>query len=206
MLRFDRLHKAYGAKRVLRNISRHLPRGAYSLRGPNGIGKSTLLAVLAGAVDADSGEVWIAGEPLHDAPAAAKARLAYVPDECPVYPFMTGRELLAFVAYAKGCALAPEVMAIASRFGLDVHLDTRFGEMSLGTQKKTMLTAAWIGAPAVLLLDEPSNGLDAAARVTLIELLGAKCADGVVFISTHDHDFALAIGAEVIEFADLAAD
>jgi ABC-type multidrug transport system ATPase subunit len=154
--------------------------GAWALRGPNGIGKSTLLKVLAGAVEPDAGAVWVDGLPLHTDPVPAKARLAYAPDECPVYPFMTGRELLAFVAWAKRC-----------------------GAMSLGTQKKLMLAAGWIGKPAVLLCDEPSNGLDAQARLVLIDLLREKSRQATVLVSTHDHAFAQALGATVLDFADL---
>ncbi len=201
MLRFEQICKSYGVKRVLRDVSHHFSAGAYTLRGPNGIGKSTLLSVLAGAIEADSGTVWIDQQPMHSDPVAAKARLAYVPDECPVYPFMTGRELLKFVAYAKRCEIGAQVMEITTRLGLATHLDTRFGEMSLGTQKKTMLAAAWIGDPAVMLFDEPSNGLDAKARAILIEMVHAR--RGVVLISTHDHEFAAAVGSVVIEFETL---
>lgn len=204
MLRFERLCKSYGARRVLRDAGHHFRSGGFALRGPNGIGKSTLLAVLAGVTQADSGAVWIDGQPLHLRPVAAKARLAYVPDECPVYPFMSGRELLRLVALARRCALAPEVIALAARLGLEPHIDTRFGDMSLGTQKKMMLAAAWIGEPPVLLLDEPSNGLDAAARAILAELLKARSAQGLVLMSTHDQAFAHAAGAAVIEFDCLA--
>ena len=203
MLRFENLCKSFGPKSVLRNLSGHFTHGAFALRGPNGIGKSTLLAVLSGALEPDSGAVWIDQHSLRDAPVAARSRLAYAPDECPVYPYMTGRELLAFVAFARRCALASEVLALVSRFGLDHHLDTRCGDMSLGTQKKLMLAAAWIGEPCVMLFDEPSNGLDAAARLVLIELLCARSAANVVLVSTHDHDFAQAIGASVIEFDSL---
>jgi len=203
LLRFERICKAYGAQAVLRDLSHHFSGGAFALRGPNGIGKSTLLAVLAGAEEADSGAIWIDGQPLHQSPVAAKARLAYAPDACPVYPFMRGRELLRFVAFARRCALAPEVTRIVSRLALDPHLETRFGDMSLGTQKKMMLAAAWIGDPAVMLLDEPSNGLDAEARAVLAELLKVRAGRGVVLISTHDDDFVRAVGASEIAFADL---
>lgn len=204
MLRFEGVCKAYGDHQVLRGVSGEMAGGAFALRGQNGIGKSTLLAVLAGAVEADGGEIWIDQLPLHATPAAAQLRLAYAPDECPVYPFMRGRELLAFVAFAKRCAVTPEVMDIVARFGLNPHLDQRCGAMSLGTQKKLMLAATWIGTPSVVLLDEPSNGLDAKAREVLIALLQAKSADAVSLISTHDHAFAQAIGATVIEFESLA--
>lgn len=200
MLRFERLCKSYGARQVLRGLSHTFDPGAVVLRGPNGIGKSTLLRVLAGVVDADSGAVWVDGVELHAQPAAAKMRLAYAPDECPIYLFITGRELLDFVAYAKRCTVTPAALALVERFGLARHLDTRCGAMSLGTQKKLMLAAAWIGDPAVLLFDEPSNGLDVDARAVLVDVLRAKSADSVVFISTHDAAFAEAIGARVIEF------
>ena len=203
MLHFDNLSKSYGSRRVLQDRTGRFAPGAYALRGPNGIGKSTLLRVLAGVDEADGGEIVIDGHSLRAQPAAAKARLAYAPDECPVYPFVTGRELLAFVAWAKGCAIADDVIRIVERFGLVRHLDTRCGAMLLGTQKKLMLAAAWIGDPAVLLLDEPSNGLDADARAVLIDLLAAQRETSVVLMSTHDKAFADAIGAAVVEFETL---
>jgi ABC-type multidrug transport system ATPase subunit len=203
VLHFDNLSKSYGSRRVLQDRTGCFAPGAYALRGPNGIGKSTLLRVLAGVDEADGGEIVIDGHSLRAQPAAAKARLAYAPDECPVYPFVTGRELLAFVAWAKGCAIADDVIRIVERFGLVRHLDTRCGAMSLGTQKKLMLAAAWIGEPAVLLLDEPSNGLDADARAVLIDLLAAQRETSVVLMSTHDKAFADAIGAAVVEFETL---
>jgi ABC-2 type transport system ATP-binding protein len=205
MLRFEGLCKSFGARRVFTDLGREFTPGAYALRGPNGVGKSTLLRVLAGVVEADGGRVWIDGLDLQTAPVAAKARLAYAPDECPVYPFMTGRELLDFVAYAKQRALSPAVMDLVERFGLERHLGTRCGDMSLGTQKKLLLAAAWIGEPALLLLDEPSNGLDANARTLLIEMLAAKSATAVVLVSTHDQDFADALGATTIAFDSLRA-
>jgi len=206
VLRFEGLVKSYGSRQVLQGLRADLAPGAHALRGPNGIGKSTLLRVLAGVTDADSGEIWIDGHHMTVAPQAARARLAYAPDECPVYPFMSGRELLDLVAWAKRCTVSAEVLAIVGRFGLGRHLNTRCGAMSLGTQKKLMLAAAWIGDPAVLLFDEPSNGLDADARAVLAELLRAKTENAVALVSTHDHAFAEAIGARVIEFEALRGD
>ena len=204
MLHFDNVCKSYGSRTVLHERTGRFAPGAYALRGPNGIGKSTLLRVLAGVDEADSGDIVIDGQSLLAQPVAAKARLSYAPDECPVYPFVTGRELLAFVAWAKRCAVPDDVMDIVARFGLARHLDTRCGAMSLGTQKKLMLAAAWIGNPAVLLLDEPSNGLDADARAVLVALLAARRETSVVFMSTHDRAFADAVGAAVVEFEALA--
>jgi ABC-2 type transport system ATP-binding protein len=200
VLRFEGICKSYGGRTVLDAIGHRFAPGAHALAGPNGIGKSTLLRVLAGVVEPDGGAVWVDGLALRDTPETAKARLSYVPDECPVYPFITGRELLAFVAYAKRCPLTPQVLGIAAGFGLARHLDTRCGGMSLGTQKKLMLAAAWIGEPAVLLLDEPSNGLDVDSRALLVDLLRRKSRDAVVLMSTHDRAFAEAAGAVTLAF------
>ena len=205
MLRFEHLSKSYGGRQVLHDLRHDVACGAWALRGPNGIGKSTLLRVLAGVTEPDGGSIWIDGMPMDAASGAAKARLAYAPDECPAYPFMTGRELLDFVAWAKRCSVSPEVLGIVERFGLARHLGARCGAMSLGTQKKLMLAAAWIGTPAVLLFDEPSNGLDVDARAVLVDLIADKSRHAVVLMSTHDQAFAQAVGANIIEFDALCA-
>lgn len=143
---------------------------------------------------------------MREFPLLAKACLSYVPDECPVYPFMTGREFLKFVAYAKQCQISAEVFRIAASLGLAEHLDTRISDMSLGTQKKTMLAAAWIGEPLVMLFDEPSNGLDLAAREVLIGLVKASRTSRTMLISTHDEYFISGLEARVIMFDTLFQD
>ncbi|KQQ36294.1 ABC transporter ATP-binding protein [Duganella sp. Leaf126] len=203
MLRVEQVYKSYGARQVLHSVSLTCAPGAYVLRGPNGVGKSTLLRVLAGVTPPDSGAIWIASHALQVEPVEARSRLAYVPDECPIYPFMTGSELLAFVAHAKRCQLTPQVRMVVERLDLARHLGTRCGDMSLGTQKKLMLAAAWIGEPSVLLLDEPSNGLDIDAQAVLVALLREKRDNAVVFVSSHDPAFAAGVGAQVLAFEAL---
>ena len=203
MLRFDNVSKSFNKRKVLDGMSRNFPTGLYALHGSNGIGKSTLLAILAGILAPDSGAIDIDGCSLLGSPEAAKAKLSFVPDDCPVYPFMRGRELLQFVAQAKRVTVTQKVEDLIDQFGMRHYLDTRFGQMSLGTQKKMMLAAAWIGEPSVLLLDEPSNGLDGATRDVLIARLRDMGRNAVVLMSTHDADFATAVGAEVIAFASL---
>lgn len=204
MLRFSNLQKSFGNKTVLANLNAELKPGCYAVQGANGCGKSTLLAVLAGILPADAGVVVIDGHDLCREPVRAKSCLAYVPDESPIYPFMTGRELLHFVAGAKSCAVTDAVWTLADEFELDVHLDTAFAAMSLGTQKKMLLTAAWIGAPRVMLMDEPCNGLDRAARGVLARAAHTRREDCVMLMSTHDAEFVAAMGATTIAFESLA--
>ncbi|OIQ76205.1 putative ABC transporter ATP-binding protein YxlF [mine drainage metagenome] len=202
MLRFEGVTKSFGWRQVLRGISDHLDPGAYALQGPNGSGKSTLLGILSGAISADSGEVWIDDISMKDAPLVARRRLSYVPDESPIYPFMTGSDLLDFVAMAKKTAIGPDTLEFVAQLGLSPYLQTRFGAMSLGTQKKFMLCAAWIGHPQVMLLDEPSNGLDAQARDLLAHRIRERGPQRrLTLFTTHDTAFVETCEAAVLPMA-----
>ena len=152
MLACEGLSVSYQGRNVFKSVTYSFGSGVYALRGANGIGKSTLLRLLSGAQSPDAGRVWIGGIDLMREPQAAKQLLSYVPDESPVYPFMTGHELLEFVASVKRVPINGLVQELTVAFGLPPHLQTRFDAMSLGTQKKFLLCAAWIGAPKVLSL------------------------------------------------------
>ena len=159
--------------------------------------------LLAGAQPADVGRVWIDGIDLMQAPESAKRRLSYVPDESPIHPFMTGAELLHFVAAAKRSGIDADVDDLIRAFDVGQHLHTRFDAMSLGTRKKMMLCAAWIGAPRVLLLDEPSNGLDLASRNHLVWRLQQWGRQSAILFTAHDEEFVSGCGAAVVEMLSL---
>ncbi|MES2406483.1 MAG: ABC transporter ATP-binding protein [Pseudomonadota bacterium] len=199
MLRFEQLGKTYGSHSVFENLSHRFSCGTFALQGPNGIGKSTLLALLAGAQTPDTGEIWIDGHLLGGEAIAAKRRLSYVPDECPIYPFISGKDFLRFVAAAKKTKPGKETDDLVAGLGLFPYLDTRFDAMSLGTQKKFMLCAAWIGDPAVMLIDEPTNGLDAASKELLVRLFEDRQNRSVVLFSTHDAEFVETVNATVVQ-------
>ena len=203
MLRFAGLSKAFGRKQVIHAASGELHAGAFALQGPNGAGKSTLLALLAGAIEPDAGEVWIDGISLRAAPVAARKRLGYAPDKSPVYPFVTGRDWLDFVADAKQCARDGTVKDMVGELGLTPYLATAFAAMSLGTQKKFLLCAAWIGEAPVMLLDEPSNGLDRAARDAIARRIAKRSAQVVTLFASHDAAFVEACGATVLGIGDV---
>ncbi len=203
MLRFEQLYKSYGRRNILDGVSHQFDRGVYALQGPNGIGKSTLLKLLAGASAADSGQIWIEDDSLIDSSESARRQLSYVPDESPIYPFMTGRAFLEFVALAKKETVGPNIRDLAHKLGLDVHFDTRFSVMSLGTQKKFMLCAAWIGEPKVLLFDEPSNALDLSARAELAGIFVKAATDSTLLFTSHDADFVNATSAVVITMEEI---
>ena len=172
------------------------------VRGANGTGKTTLLALLAGALAPDKGDIRVQGHSLVDAPQQARSCLAYVPDDCPVYPFLSGREWLAFVQGLRPCdqVLARDLLAALQ---LTAHLDVRFGALSLGTARKFLLLSALMCTTPVLLLDEPTNGLDAASFEVLRAHLVERARTGLVVLTCHDVVQQERLGARTVELAAL---
>jgi len=199
------LAAAYDGRTIFAGLDLSLDAGTYALTGRNGTGKSTLLRLLSGAQRPSAGRVSIDGHDLVRDPIAARRRLSYVPDESPAYPFMTGAELLHLVSTAKRAGPDPLVDELVTAFGLAAHLGARFDAISLGTQKKLLLAAGWIGRPRVILLDEPSNALDAVARAALIARIGADAAHDVILFASHDAELVAETGAAVIPLETLAA-
>lgn len=192
------LYKTFGAKQILVNLSIQLGAMTIAVVGSNGAGKSTLLSILSGAEHPDSGSVLINSEDLLLHPVAAKKQLAYVPDKATVYPFMTGEEYLKFIHLAKKESNTTQSKFLIKCFGLEQHLKQRFSNMSLGTQRKFMLSAAFIGNPKVIIMDEPSNGLDQSSRNILIELLLKGNESRLTIFSTHDKLFIEQTNAKTV--------
>ncbi|VVD87786.1 ABC transporter ATP-binding protein [Pandoraea capi] len=177
--------------------------GCFALRDEGGGGKTTLLGMLAGAVDAGDGKVWIDGRSMQSAPEAAKAALAVVPFDCLTEPSQTGRGFLEQRAAQRRTTITADVLDLAERFSLMPHMEKRFDQMSTGTRRKFYLTAALFGAPRVILADEPSGGLDGPSRAVLIDLFKSFGKDRCVFFSTHDDELAEGCQATTLGFADL---
>ncbi|CAB3672316.1 ABC transporter ATP-binding protein [Paraburkholderia rhynchosiae] len=204
MLRFENLSKRFSDRVVFQGLHHDSASGCVALNDESGSGKSTLLGILAGALEADAGEVWIGGHSLRTAPAAAKSLMTYVPEDCIPSPDSTGREYLQRVASARNDVVSDTTLVLADRFGLTPHLGKRFEQMSFGTRKKFFLTSAVLGETKVLIADEPVGGLDAAARAVLVDLFRALAQTRTVFFSSYDEAFTDACAATRIRFADLA--
>ncbi len=205
LLQCQNISVSFGARRVFSSVNLSLAAGAYALRGPNGIGKSTLLKVISGAQIPDSGQVWLDGKSMAQSPLEAKRSLSYVPDESFAYPFMTGQDLLDLVSSSKKAPIDEAIQQIVKDFKIQRQLPVRFDAMSLGTQKKVMICAGFIGTPCVILMDEPSNGLDVGSRLRLEERVRAYAEENLILISTHDDEFAKATEARPILMEDLVS-
>ena len=180
---------------VLRGVALDVAAGeVLAVVGHNGSGKTTLLRVLAGILPADEGSVTLLGEPL----GRARRHLGYVPEAADPPPHLTVAELEALVASIKRAP--PLSDELRERLGVTSTRDQRVGSLSLGQRRRACLAAALVGDPWLLILDEPTNGLDPAGVVELGKLLGERrdAGRGLV-LATHELAFAEGLGARRLE-------
>lgn len=202
LLSAEGLGMRFGAQVLFAGLDLAFGPGAVALVGRNGAGKSTLLSLLAGITAPQAGRVMVCGHHLARHGQAARAQLAYVPDESVAYDFMTGDEFLRMVQALRGCVgPAP---ALLEGFGIDRYLGLPFGDMSLGTRKKFMLASGLMGGAPVLLMDEPSNGIDADAKDFLVDQVRAQQSARLILFSSHDQALIAAVGARVLDLSALA--
>lgn len=188
--------KRYGNIVALRDITLQLGAGLHLLRGANGSGKSTLLKLLAGVEPCEEGDIVINGHDMRSDLQRAKSQLGWLPSDPDVYGFLRGDALLRMVAAARGVHGATHeahIRDLLTQLGISTLIDRRFDAMSLGMQRKFMLVAAMMGKPALLLLDEPANALDADALVALNARLIDCAHESCVLIACHDHTFDTAV-------------
>ncbi|WP_298440761.1 ATP-binding cassette domain-containing protein [Gordonia sp. (in: high G+C Gram-positive bacteria)] len=182
-----RLTKRYGDRVVLDDLSFELPPGrVLALLGPNGAGKTTLLRILAGLADADAGQASIFGVPVTPgAPVLARAGITI--DEPGVVPHLTGRQNLVSLWRISGRDPADaHVETVIELTGLGAVADHRAGTYSMGLRQRLALAQAMLGLPELLILDEPTNGLDPDQIADLTAALGRYSATGrTIVVSTH---------------------
>ncbi|HEV3469102.1 MAG TPA: ABC transporter ATP-binding protein [Pyrinomonadaceae bacterium] len=190
--------KAYGEVLAVAGVSMRVGAGeAYGLVGANGAGKSTLIRMIVGLSEPDAGGVRVCGEDVRRRALAARRRLGYLPEELYFYQRLTGREYLRLVAGLKGAAESAAAAEIEF-FELAEVQGKWVGGYSLGMRKKLGLAAAFVGAPRVLVLDEPLNGLDVEMMRKLRERIGRERDAGRAFlISSHVMSFVERVASRV---------
>jgi ABC-2 type transport system ATP-binding protein len=180
-----------GAAPALADASLRVPAGRLvALAGPNGSGKTTLLRLVAGELDPTEGTVAVFGDVPSRRSAELRRRVAYVPQSLALDPEATGRETLELFAALEGVARSRRAAAIAEvaeTFGVREHLGKRVARLSGGLKRRLHLAAGFLGAPDLLLLDEPAASLDSEGQERLWALVAARCAAGAAaIVSTHD--------------------
>lgn len=177
--------KSYGSQKALNAISLEIKRGQITgLLGPNGAGKSTLMKIITGSVIPDEGWVTVDGVNVVDEPLKVQRTLGYLPEHNPQYLELYVKEYLAYVAsvYKVPNSRVDEVVT-QTILGPEQH--KKIGALSKGYRQRVGLAAALIPDPAVLILDEPTTGLDPAQLVEIRALLKNIAADKTVLFSTH---------------------
>ena len=189
-LEIRQLFKTFGGTRAVDGLDLTIPRGEFhALLGANGAGKTTTLRIVAGLLRADAGQVRVLGHDIDAAPALAKQRIAFLPDDPLLYGKLRPLEYLEFVAGLWSIG-ADEAQARAEEQLRWLDLWKHTGELvegfSRGMRQKLALAGALIHAPELLILDEPLTGLDAAAARQVKDLLLARVAQGhTVVLTTH---------------------
>lgn len=175
MLEVDAIEKRLGGRELLRKVSlRGAPGEVVVITGENGSGKTTLLRIVAGMLEPTRGSVRIAGHSLARDPVRAKAHLGYVPDGLDTLPELLVSEFIALVLALKRTRDKPAVSIDErwrERLGVNETWGQRLRSLSFGQRKRATLLAALIGEPGLLILDEPTNGLDAAGTLLIEALL-----------------------------------
>jgi ABC-2 type transport system ATP-binding protein len=188
MIQVDDFHKAFSDQVAVANLTFHVEPGqTLGLIGPNGAGKTTTLRALAGILPASRGQLTVAGYDIEIDPIAAKSRLAFVPDEPPLFHDLTVAEHLAFYASVYGVDDAnTKAQHLLEQFELEQKCHTLASDLSRGMRQKLAICCAFLHDPQIILLDEPLTGLDPSGIRRYKEALRERAARGAaIIVSSH---------------------
>ena len=190
MLKIEHLTKTYGEKKAVDDLSLRIAPGEIcGFIGHNGAGKTTTIKACCGILQTDSGEIYIDGISVKENPLAAKAKIAYIPDNPDLYEFMTGIQFLNFIGDVFGVsaeARQTRIRTYGDMFELTNDLGQPISAYSHGMKQKLAVISALLHEPKLLIMDEPFVGLDPKASHILKGLMRDLCRNGgAIFFSTH---------------------
>ena len=212
IVQVSEVHKSFGAKVALRGISFAVPAGQIcGLLGPNGAGKTTLFRLLMGILKATSGSLRVDGLDAFEDRVAVKRRIGFLPDEPVFYSYLSGRETLSLSAAMHGLdarATLARMAPVIATLRLADDIDNYAEDYSRGMKKKLGLLLAMLHQPKLLVLDEPTNGLDVESTHLFYDLILEEARRGTtILFSTHlmDHVARLCSHAVIINDGRLVA-
>jgi ABC-2 type transport system ATP-binding protein len=189
MIDVQRLSKSYGTFRAVSDVSFHVERGeVVGFLGPNGAGKSTTLRMLAGFLGPSAGRIRIDGHDITDEPEVSRQKLGYMPETCPLYPEMRVQEYLVFRAELKRLPRKERLRAVESvseEVDIGEVRDVLIRHLSKGYRQRVGLADALLGNPPVLILDEPTAGMDPNQIRQVREIIRKRGSDHAILLSTH---------------------
>lgn len=187
-LQINNLTKIYGKKTALDNFSYDFTDGIYGLLGPNGAGKSTLMKMITHNLKPTSGEIIADGKNAAQLGGEYRKLLGFMPQQQSVYPDFTLTRFLYYMAGLKGLSkkeAEPQINSIIERVNLTGYAKAKLGGFSGGMRQRALLAQALLGDPKIVILDEPTAGLDPKERISLRNLIAETAFDKIVIIATH---------------------
>jgi ABC-2 type transport system ATP-binding protein len=185
----ERLNRTYGSLRAVNDVSFSISAGeVIGLLGPNGAGKTTIMKMMCGYLEPSSGRISINGTDVAEDTKSAQAQIGYLPENLPVYPEMT---VVAYLEYAAGLrgieesTLSAEICRVLDATDIRNRALDKIGSLSRGLKQRVGVAQALLGSPKVLVLDEPTNGLDPTQTLQMRELIRKLSETSTVIISTH---------------------
>ena len=205
MLVVDSVNKSYGKKQVLFDLSFTFERGVYGLLGPNGAGKSTLLQIMTGNLKCEKGQVLYKGKDIRRFSKAYFHDLGYVPQVQGMYEMFTAFQFLSYMAGLKGIPrrkIAREEKRVLEVAGLTEEAGQKLSTYSGGMKQRILIAQALLGNPKVLILDEPTAGLDPKERIRIRNFISRLSEKRTVIFATHVVSDVESIAKEIILLGD----
>jgi ABC-type multidrug transport system ATPase subunit len=187
-LEIDAIAKSYRAVVALQPLTLTLENGITGLLGPNGAGKSTLMRIIATVTTPSAGTIRWNGTDVRRSPDALRRQLGFLPQDAGVYPQLTAAEFLRYVAALKGLparAAGAQIDALIDRLNLGSARSRPLGGFSGGMRQRVGIAQALLGDPQLIVVDEPTVGLDPEERVRFRHLIGELGRERIVLLSTH---------------------
>lgn len=189
MLQVQSISRRYGSQLAVNNVSFSIKKGEIiGLLGHNGAGKTTIMKMLSGYLEADSGQISLDGLDIQQHRQAIQQQLGYLPEHLPLYPEMTVLDYLDYAADLKGIAVdkrSAEIRRVVQATALQDKLNAKIDTLSRGYKQRLGVAQAILGSPRLLILDEPTNGLDPSQTLQMRELIQQIAKEATVILSTH---------------------
>ncbi len=206
MLSVENLKKDFGSFTAVKGVSFTVAKGeVLGFLGPNGAGKSTTMRMIAGFLTPTAGRAVICGHDITTDPVAAKSCLGYLPESAPSYRAMTVRDFLGFIAAVRGFSgheAKVRVEATIEKAHLEPVANQTIETLSKGYRQRTCFAQAILHDPAVLIMDEPTDGLDPNQKYTVRQMIKEMAAEKAIIISTHILEEVDAVCTRAIVIAD----
>jgi ABC-2 type transport system ATP-binding protein len=212
VLKVDQLTKSFGSRPAVRGVSFGVARGeAVAFLGPNGAGKSTTLRMIAGFLEPDAGDATINGASILAQRTRAQLSLGYLAEGAPLYLDLTVKDFLSFLARTHGLtreAARSAIARVAEDAAIADVISRRIETLSKGYRRRVALAGAIVHDPPLLILDEPTDGLDPNQKIAMRSLIARMSADKAILISTHQLDEveAMCSRAVLIDRGEIKAD